>query len=209
MAAITQIEVSYKPFRISKALGRDAGDAVRSHVFAQAEFFELNARWAGSNYLGALEVAARKAYPDYVWEIKGKKRYTLVDTVGLLLHAIVHPANTQDLDGAILVLGSLFGKFPFLKKLFTDGGYQGPIFECAQINVFPHLKTEIVKRSDAAVGFEVIPRRWIVERTFAWLERRCRIAKGFENRSRTARAFLLWVSIRLMFKKICFNKLTF
>jgi transposase len=122
-----------------------------------------------------------------------------------LLHAIVHPANIQDRDGGILVLRTLFGRFRFLKKLFADGGYQGPIFKNAQQKFLPHLKTEIVKRSDAAVGFEVIPRRWVVERTFAWLGRCRRLAKDFENHNRTARAFLLLASIRLMMRRICLN----
>ena len=138
-------------------------------------------------------------------KIKGKKRHILVDTVGLLVHAIVHPANIQDRDGGVLVLGTLFGRFPFLKKLFADGGYQGPVFDHARKKILPHLETEIVKRSDTAVGFEVIPRRWVVERTFAWLGRCRRLAKDFENRTRTARAFLLLASIRLMLRKICLN----
>ena len=67
-------------------------------------------------------------------KIKGKKRHILVDTVGLLVHAIVHPANIQDRDGGVLVLGTLFGRFPFLKKLFADGGYEGPVFDHARKN---------------------------------------------------------------------------
>ena len=118
---------------------------------------------------------------------------------------MVHPAGIQDRDGVILVLGSLFGRFPFLKKLFADGGYQGPIFGPAQKNILPNLKTEIVKRSDTAVGFEIIPRRWVVERTFAWLGRCRRLAKDFENRTRTARAFLFLASIRLMSRKLGLN----
>ena len=93
------------------------------------------------------------------------------------MHAIVHPANIQDRDGGVLVLGTLFGRFPFLKKLFADGGYQGPVFDHARKKILPHLETEIVKRSDTAVGFEVIPRRWVVERTFAWLGRCRRLAR--------------------------------
>jgi transposase len=122
-----------------------------------------------------------------------------------LLHAIVHPADIQDRDGGILVLRTLFDRFPFLKKLFADGGYQGPIFKNAQQKFLPNLKTEIVKRSDTAVDFEVIPRRWVVERTFAWLGRCRRLAKDFENRTRTARAFLLLALIRLMLRKLCLN----
>ena len=121
------------------------------------------------------------------------------------MHAIVHPANIQDRDGGVLVLGTLFGRFPFLKKLFADGGYQGPVFDHARKKILPHLETEIVKRCDTAVGFEAIPRRWVVERTFAWLGRCRRLAKDFENRTRTAEAFLLLASIRLMLRKLCLN----
>jgi len=119
---------------------------------------------------------------------------------------VVHPANIQDRDGGILVLGSLFGRFPFLKKLFADGGYQGPLFKQALKKILPHLAIDIVKRSDTAVGFEVLPRRWVVERTFAWLGRCRRLAKDVENRTRSARAFLIMASIRLMTRKLCFNK---
>ena len=136
---------------------------------------------------------------------KVKKRHILAGTAGLLLHAIVHPANIQDRDGGVLVPGTLFGSFPFLKKLFADGGYQGPAFGHARKKILPHLETEIAKRCGTAVGFEAIPRRWVVERTFAWLGRCRRLAKDFENRTRTARAFLLLASIRLMLRKLCLN----
>ena len=106
-------------------------------------------------------------------KIKGKKRHILVDTLGLLLHAVVHPADIQDRDGGIVVMTTLFGMFPFLTTLFADGGYQGPQFAKALAKVLPHLDVEIVKRSDAAIGFKIIPKRWIVERTIAWLNR-CR-----------------------------------
>jgi transposase len=89
--------------------------------------------------------------------------------VALLLHAIVHPADMQDRDGGILLLWTLFGLFPFLKKLFADGGYQGPQFQKALARILPELQSEIVKRSDQVKGFAVLPKRWIVERTFAWL----------------------------------------
>src|SRR3979490_325855 len=95
-------------------------------------------------------------------EIKGKKRHILVDTVGLLLHAIVHPADIQDRDGGVLVMATLFGMFPFLKTLFADSGYQGPKFAKALAKILPHLDIEIVKRSDQVSGFVVLPKRWIV-----------------------------------------------
>jgi transposase len=136
-------------------------------------------------------------------KIKGKKRHILVDTVGLLLHAVVHPADIQDRDGGVLVLSTLFGMYPFLLKLFLDGGYQGPQFHSAAAAILPQLSVEIVKRSDQAKGFEVLPKRWVVERTFAWLGRCRRLAKDFENLTRNAVAFLRLASIRLMLRRLC------
>lgn len=122
--------------------------------------------------------------------------------MGLLLHAVVHKADIQDRDGGILVLETLFGMFPFLRKLFADGGYQGAQFQKALARILPQLTTAIVKRSDRANGFEVLPRRWVVERTFAWLNRCRRLAKDFENLTRNALAFLRWASVRLMLRKL-------
>ena len=136
-------------------------------------------------------------------KINGKKRHILVDTVGLLLHAVVHPADVQDRDGGVLLLSTLFGMYPFLVKLFADAGYQGPQFANTVAEVLPDLSVEIVKRSDHANGFVVLPMRWVVERTLAWLNRCRRLAKDFENLSRNALAFLQLASIRLMLRKLC------
>ena len=121
----------------------------------------------------------------------------------MLLHAIVHPADIQDRDGGILLLSTLFGMYPFLKKLFADAGYQGPEFQKALAKILPHLGTEIVKRPDHTKGFVVLPRRWVVERTIAWLNRCRRLAKDWENLNRKALAFLRLASIRLMLRKLC------
>ena len=115
----------------------------------------------------------------------------------------MHPADIQDRDGGMLVLSTLFGMYPFLQKLFADGGYQGPVFQKALAKALPHLEIEIVKRPDHAKGFEVLPQRWVVERTFAWLNRCRRLAKDFENMPRNALAFLRLASIRLMLRKLC------
>lgn len=136
-------------------------------------------------------------------KIKGKKRHILVDTIGLLLHAVVHPADIQDRDGGVLVLSTLFGMYPFLVKLFADAGYQGPQFQAAVTKVLPQLSIEIIKRSDRANGFVVLPRRWVVERTLAWLSRCRRLAKDFENLTRMALAFVRLASIRLMLRRLC------
>jgi transposase len=100
-------------------------------------------------------------------------------------------------------VSTLFGKFPFLQKLFADGGYQGKQYRDAQKKALPNVATDIVKRSDAAQGFEVLPRRWVVGRTLAWLGRCRRLAKDWENINRNALAFLYLASIRLMVRKLC------
>ena len=123
--------------------------------------------------------------------------------MGLLLHAIGHSAGIQDRDGGIVLLATLFGQFPFLKRLFADNAYQGPIFARALAMILPYLETEIVKRSDQANGFVQLPKRWIVERTIAWLNRCRRLAKDWENLNRNALAFLKLASIRLMLRKLC------
>ncbi len=119
------------------------------------------------------------------------------------MHALVHPADIQDRDGGVLVMATLFGAFPFLLKLYADGGYQGPEFRTAIDKVIADVNVEIVKRSDQAQGFVVLPKRWIVERTFSWLGRCRRLAKDWECLSRRALAFLRLASIRLMLRKLC------
>ena len=93
------------------------------------------------------------------------------------MHAIVHPADIQDRDGGVLVMATLFGLYPFLLKLYADGGYAGDTFQAGVKRCLKSLDVEIVKRSDKAKGFVVLPKRWIVERTFAWLCRCRRLAK--------------------------------
>ena len=119
------------------------------------------------------------------------------------MQAIVHAADVQDRDGGGVLMASLFGLYPFLLKLFADGGYQGPQFQSALRQVIAQVEVEIVKRSDQAKGFLVLPKRWIVERTFAWLNRCRRLAKDWENLAEHALAFLRLASIRLMLRKLC------
>lgn len=95
-----------------------------------------------------------------------------------MLQAIVHAADIQDRDGGAMLMATLFGLYPFLLKLYADGGYQGPAFRSALASVFAQIEVEIVKRSDANKGFVVLPKRWVVERTLAWLGRCRRLAKG-------------------------------
>ena len=119
------------------------------------------------------------------------------------MQAIVHAADVQDRDGGVLLMGSLFGLYPFLLKLYADGGYQGPEFHRALKKILARVNVEIVKRSDQARRFVVLPKRWIVERTFAWLGRCRRLAKDWECLNRKALAFLYLASIRPMLRKLC------
>jgi transposase len=119
------------------------------------------------------------------------------------MHAIVHAADIQDRDGGVLVMATLFGLYPFLLKLYADGGYSGEVFHKAVKRILGKLSIEIVKRSDRAKGFIVLPKRWIVERSIAWLNRCRRLAKDWECLNRRGRAFLLLASIRLMLRKLC------
>ena len=113
------------------------------------------------------------------------------------------PASGQDRDGGVALLVTLFGLLPFLEKLFADSAYQGPVFHSALASILPNLKTEIVKRSDAAKGFVALPKRWIVERSIAWLSRCRRLAKDWENLNLSGLILLRLASIRLMLRKLC------
>jgi transposase len=118
------------------------------------------------------------------------------------MHAIVHGADVQDRDGGVLLMATLFGLHPFLLKLYADGGYQGAQFQNALAAILKRVNVEIVKRSEQAQRFAVLPKRWIVERTFAWLGRCRRLAKDWECLNRKALAFLRLASIRLMLRKL-------
>lgn len=113
----------------------------------------------------------------------------------------VHAADIQDRDGAVPLLKAVRRLFPFLAKIIGDGAYQGPQLETA-LQAIADWQLDIVKRSDRAKGFVVLPKRWIVERTFAWLGRCRRLAKDFENLTRTAVAFVMLASIRLMIRRL-------
>jgi transposase len=117
------------------------------------------------------------------------------------LNVVVHPANIQDRDGGLLVLKAVRRLFPFIERIFADGGYQGEA-TAAAVRALGPWQLEIVKRSDHTVGFEVLPKRWIVERTFAWLGRCRRLAKDYENRTRFAVAYIHLAMIRLMLRRL-------
>jgi len=127
--------------------------------------------------------------------IKGRKRHIVTDTIGLLVGLAVHGADVQDRNGAPDLLKSIAIAYPLLRHIFADGGYAGPKLRGA-LEKIGRWTLQIVKRSDTAKGFEVIPRRWVVERTFAWLGRCRRMAKDWEKTIASAEAWLLIAHIR-------------
>ena len=133
--------------------------------------------------------------------IKGRKRHLLTDTNGLLVAAIVHEAGIQDRDGAPALLASIRNTFPWLRHVFADGGYAGPKLETALAKIGTWT-LEIIKRSDIAKGFELLPRRWVVERTIAWINRNRRLAKDFEATHESALAWVMIASVKLLSRRV-------
>jgi transposase len=134
-------------------------------------------------------------------KVKGRKIHALVDTEGLPMRIVVHSAALQDRDGAGLVLDKIRRRFPWLELIWADGGYNAWQVEAAAAKL-PVLRVEIVKRSDDMKGFVVLPRRWVVERTFSWFGRNRRLAKDFENLAETLATFVTLVCIQLALRRL-------
>ena len=134
-------------------------------------------------------------------KIKGRKRHLLTDTAGFLIAGIVHEASIQDRDGAPALLQLIRGSFPWLRHVFADGGYAGPKLKKALASI-GRWTIKIVKRSDASQGFKLLPSRWVVERTIAWLNRNRRLAKDFEATIASAEAWLMIASVKLLSRRL-------
>jgi transposase len=182
-------------------------------------------RWSAINHdlvMRAREAAGREASPtagaidsqsvktceaggprgfDAGKKIKGRKRHLVTDTEGHLLAVQVHPADVQDRDGAVGVIASIRRLYPWLRHLFADGGYAGSKLTTA-LAPLGTWTVEIVKRSDAAKGFVLLPRRWVIERTFAWLNRNRRLAKDVEALISTAATWVMIASVKLIMRRL-------
>jgi putative transposase len=132
--------------------------------------------------------------------VSGRKRHVVVDTLGLLLAVVVHAANVQDRDGAKLVLKKLAGRFPRLWLLWADGGYAGALLVWALVT--GGWVIELVRKPEGATTFAVLPKRWIVERTFAWLGRCRRLSKDYEALSDTSETWIHIAMLHLMLKRL-------
>ena len=138
---------------------------------------------------------------DAAKRIKGRKRHIVTDTEGLLLAVLVHPANVQDVHGAVPLLRSLRRRFPKLRHIFADRVYRGQQLLNALADCGPWT-IEIVQRPEGTKGFQPLPKRWVVERTFAWFGRCRRLAKDFEATIASATAWLLIAHLRLLSRRL-------
>jgi transposase len=178
------------------------GTWLRIHDMLYLQIRDLEGREESPSY-GIIDSQSVKTGPeargntgfDAGKKIKGRKRHILVDTLGMVLRAEVHSAGIQDRDGAALVFDRLTARFPFIAKICGDGGYQGPIVQ----NASPR-PMDIIKRNHK--GFEVLPKRWVVERTFAWLGINRRMSKDVERFPETSLAFIFTAMIKLMTRRL-------
>jgi Transposase and inactivated derivatives len=136
-------------------------------------------------------------------KINGRKRHILVDTLGLLIAVVVHPADIQDRDGAKLVLAMLADSWKRIRLICADGGYAGQLLTWVRnLRSRNRIWLEIVKRSDDIRGFKVLPRRWVVERTFGWLGRQRRLSKDYEFHAATSEAMIRVTMIGVMLRRL-------
>ena len=138
---------------------------------------------------------------DAAKKVKGRKRHVVTDTSGRLVGVAVHAADIQDRDGAGLVLEGIHDRFPRLRHLFADSVYNGPNLREA-LAKFGDMTIEIVKRAAGACRFELLPRRWVVERTLAWLNRNRRLAKDFEATIASATTWIYIASVQLLLRRL-------
>jgi len=146
------------------------------------------------------EVGGEERGYDAGKQIKGRKRHLLVDTLGLIWALVVHSASVQDRDGAKTLLNTVRGQLPRWKRIWADGGYAGQLVEWVKATCRWGL--DIVKRSEDVKGFQVLPHRWIVERTFAWLGQYRRLSKDYERLPQSSQAMIYFAMCRLMVRRL-------
>ncbi len=154
-----------------------------------------------SQSVKTIEESAHPSGYDAHKNVKGRKRHLLVDTLGLVLSVYVTSADVQDRVGARCLLAGLKPLLPHLKKIWADGAYTGEKL-AGWLEERGGWKLEIVERDREARGFEVLPKRWIVERTFSWLIRNRRLSKDYERRVQTSETLVEVATIRLLLRRL-------
>jgi len=140
--------------------------------------------------------------------VKGRKRHIIVDTLGCVIVVVVHAANIFDGKAARLVLQKLFSRLDTVQKIWADGGYTGKEFSKWAKEMF-NCDLEVVKKKNRAKGFHVLPRRWVVERTFAWLSRSRRLSKDYERNPISSESQVYCASSRLLLRQITDNQIQY
>ena len=136
-------------------------------------------------------------------KVLGRKRHLLVDTLGLLITVVIHAASISETAGARMVLSELESQFWRLQLIWLDGGYMDSLFEWIKtLKRWRKIRIERVKRSDTQKGFQVLPKRWIVERTFGWLSKQRRLSKDYEALCDTSEAMVYAAMVRLMLARL-------
>lgn len=133
-------------------------------------------------------------------KVNGRKRHILVDTNGLLLRVLVHPADITESEGAEWLLGQHHQRFPRLQTVRADQGYKDWLVEWAKR--YTNLTIEIIEKPAGQQGFAVIPKRWVVERTLAWLGRNRQLSKEYDREASCSESFVYLASIHLMLKRL-------
>ncbi len=149
---------------------------------------------------GAPTVAAGSRGFDAGKKVNGRKRFIVVDTLGLLLAVLVVPASRQDRDGARQLLVDHYFATPSCRFLWADGGFAGRFVEWAAKIV--KTTVQVVRKKDGQKGFQPLPRRWVVERTLAWITGHRRLARDYERDPASSEAFIRWAMIRTMARRL-------
>ena len=194
-----QVYYYFKQWRDDGTLERINGELRTEIRLSIDKDAEPSAAIMDSQSVKTTETSGMRGY-DAGKKVNGIKRHLLVDTLGLVLAVVVLTANIQDRDGARTLLEKVKGKLPRLKKIWADGGYAGTLVDW--VKSVCGWVLEVVKRRDTAQGFEVLPHRWIVERTLGWLNRSRRLSKNYERLSTSSEAMVYLARLPLMTKRL-------
>lgn len=193
------VSSSYHAWRRS-GLWQTINDGLRTQLrLAEGRHAQPSAASLDSQSAKTTESASERGY-EVGKKVKGRKRHILVDTLGLLLIVVVHAASIQDRDGAKLGLEQIPRRLTRLARIWADGGYAGKLVDWVKTTC--HGVLDIVKHSDKLKGVEVLPHRWVVERTFGWLNRYRRLAKDYERSLESSEAMIHMAMIPLMLTRL-------